>query len=83
MAVKAPQNDQFPTGFIRVSAFGAKGWGMIDFTQVLPRFLERTLGTFDENGMAHFQFGPCFSRGSAILSQCVVKSPPRKIQLGP
>ena len=38
MAVKAPQNDQFPTGFIRVSASGAKGWEMIDFTQVLPRF---------------------------------------------
>ena len=34
----APQNDQFPTGFIRVSASGAKVWEMIDFTQVLPRF---------------------------------------------
>ena len=38
MGVKAPKNDQFPTGLIRVSESGAKGWEMIDFTQVLPRF---------------------------------------------
>ena len=38
MAVKAPQNDKFPTGFMRVSASGAKGWEMINFIQGLPRF---------------------------------------------
>ena len=32
------KENAFPTGFIRVSASGAKGWEMIDFTQVLPRF---------------------------------------------
>ena len=33
-----PRNVRFSTGFIRVSASGAKRWGMVDFRQVLPGF---------------------------------------------
>ncbi len=40
---------------------------------VLSRFcmvLERSLGTFEETGMATFPFGAVFHRGCAIPSEC-------------
>ena len=84
MAVKAPQNDQFPTGFIRVSASGAKGWEMIDFTQVLPRFWNALWVLLTKMAWRTFNLDHVLVGVQRFsVNAFFVKSPPRKIQFGP
>ena len=84
MAVKAPQNDHFPIGFIRVSASGAKGWEMIDFTQVLPRFWNALWVLLTKMAWRTFNLDHVLVGVQRFsVNAFFVKSPPRKIQFGP
>ena len=81
MAVKAPRNDKFPTGFIRVSASGAKRWEMIDFPQVLPRFWNALWVLLTKMAWSTFNLDYVLVRVQRFPVNAVfVESPPRKIQ---
>ena len=81
MAVKAPQNDQFPTDFKRVSASGAKAWETIDFTQVLPRFWNALWVLLTEMAWRTFNLDYVLVGVQRFsVNANFVKSPPRKLQ---